>query len=240
MVSEFMLQQTQTARVLQKYEPWLERFPTAASLAAASLADALDEWSGLGYNRRGRFLRDAARAITEQFAGEFPQEPDVLDSLPGIGPYTARAIACFAFDRREIFIETNIRAVYIYHFSDHFADPEAVRDKEILSLIEATLPPTDPRSFYYGLMDYGATLKKEQGSMNDRSAHYTRQSRFQGSLRQARGAILRCLRRPGITVSLEDIAQIEGISPARLLPAALALETEGLITHSGALWRIPE
>jgi A/G-specific adenine glycosylase len=111
MVSEFMLQQTQTERVAQRFDHWLERFPTIRALADASLTEVLAEWSGLGYNRRARFLHEAARSIMHDRGGVFPEDTDALDALPGIGPYTARAIVCFAFNKRECFIETNIRAV---------------------------------------------------------------------------------------------------------------------------------
>jgi hypothetical protein len=170
-------------------------------------------------------------------AGVFPSDPDALDALPGIGPYTARAIVCFAFDKRECFIETNIRAVYIQHFHRYFQNPEAVRDAEILTLIEATLPRDYPRIFYYALMDYGAALKKAQSNPNRQSAHYTRQSRFEGSLRQARGAIIRCLSKTG-AATLEAVAEAEHIERERLEKAAAALEAEGLVACDGGVYRI--
>jgi A/G-specific adenine glycosylase len=246
MVSEFMLQQTQTERVLAYYGPWLERFPTLEALSRASLAEALALWSGLGYNRRARFLKQAAEIITGEGAGRFPQDAETLDALPGIGPYTARAITCFAFDRRELFVETNIRTVYLHFFherlkislDDAAGTRTGVDDREFIPLINETLPQENPRDFYYALMDYGAMLKKAQVRTNHLSRHYRPQSRFEGSLRQARGAILRCLSREGAGLSLEAIAGAEGIDLERLEGAAAALEKEGLIVWQGPLLRL--
>ena len=103
-----MLQQTQVARVLERYPPWLERWPTPAALAAAPAADVLRAWSGLGYNRRALNLQNAARRVVELVA---PREIAELERLPGIGPYTARAIACFAFDAQVTALDTNVRRV---------------------------------------------------------------------------------------------------------------------------------
>ncbi|MDR0910943.1 MAG: A/G-specific adenine glycosylase [Spirochaetaceae bacterium] len=239
MVSEFMLQQTQTERALPYYEHWFQHFPTLQSLAGASLADVLVQWSGLGYNRRGRFLQEAARIIVDEYGGVFPDTADALDALPGIGPYTARAIICFAFNRPEYFIETNIRTVYMHHFSGYFQNPLAVRDTEIISLIKETLLTTNPRIFYYALMDYGAMLKKTEKRINQKSAHYSKQSRFEGSLRQARGAILRALSRSEKPLSLDAIAKAENIDHERLLKAAAALEGEDMLIAEQEGYRIP-
>jgi A/G-specific adenine glycosylase len=109
LVSEVMLQQTQVARVLERWEPWLGRWPTPAALAAAPAADVLRAWSGLGYNRRALNLQNAARRVVE--LGAFPRDIEGLERLPGIGPYTARAIACFAFDAQVTALDTNVRRV---------------------------------------------------------------------------------------------------------------------------------
>lgn len=231
-VSEIMLQQTQTERVVPKYKEWLRRFPSASSLADASLSDVLAAWSGLGYNRRGRFLQEACRIVCEKYDGVFPADVQALDALPGIGPYTARAIATFAFGMPEVFIETNIRAVYIFFF---FHEQSNVSDKALLSLIEDTLMSDNPRIWYYALMDYGAELKKKVQNPNRKSAHYTKQSRFEGSLRQARGAVLRQLVREkhGAAVTLESISQTENIDYDRIKAAAEALLAENMIISAG-------
>lgn len=190
MVSEFMLQQTQTDRVAEKYLRWLEVFPSITDLAAASLVQVLEQWVGLGYNRRARFLHRCAQIITEEYGGVVPQAPAVLQTLPGIGPYTAAAVSTFAYNKPNAFIETNIRAVFIFFF---FQDQTEVSDKEIFPLIEAAVYTENPRLWYYALMDYGAELKKKTVNPNRKSKHYTKQSKFEGSVRQARGAIIRNL-----------------------------------------------
>ena len=116
MVSEFMLQQTQTARVTEKYAAWLERFPTVRSVAQAELSDVLSLWNGLGYNRRAKFLHEACKRICTEYGGIIPDDAETLDAIPGIGVYTARAICAFAFGKAEVFVETNIRAVFIHCF----------------------------------------------------------------------------------------------------------------------------
>lgn len=190
LVSEFMLQQTQTERVVEKYNRWLEVFPTVESLAQASFVQVLEQWVGLGYNRRARFLHQCAQAIVQEHNGQVPKGAAVLQTLPGIGPYTAAAVSTFAYNKPHAFIETNIRAVYIFFF---FKDKETVSDKDLFPQIKASLYTENPRLWYYALMDYGAALKKVIVNPNRKSKHYTKQSQFEGSIRQARGAVIRCL-----------------------------------------------
>ena len=190
LVSEFMLQQTQTERVVEKYNRWLEVFPTIHDLAAASLVQVLEQWVGLGYNRRARFLHQCAQTIVNRYGGVVPDTPETLATLSGIGPYTAAAISTFAYNKPNAFIETNIRAVFIFFF---FKDRVDIRDKEIFPHIEASLYTENPRLWYYALMDYGAELKKKTVNPNRKSRHYTKQSKFEGSVRQARGAVIRTL-----------------------------------------------
>ena len=190
LVSEFMLQQTQTERVVEKYNRWLEVFPTVKALAAASLVQVLEQWVGLGYNRRARFLHQCAQTIVSEYGGIVPDSPETLQRLSGIGPYTAAAISTFAYNKPNAFIETNIRAVFIFFF---FKDRTDISDKEIFPHIEASLYKENPRLWYYALMDYGAELKKKTVNPNRKSKHYTKQSKFEGSVRQARGAVIRTL-----------------------------------------------
>ena len=190
LVSEFMLQQTQTERVVEKYNRWLEVFPTIHDLAAASLVQVLEQWVGLGYNRRARFLHQCAQTIVNRYGGVVPDTPETLATLSGIGPYTAAAISTFAYNKPNAFIETNIRAVFIFFF---FKDRVDIRDKEIFPHIVASLYTENPRLWYYALMDYGAELKKKTVNPNRKSRHYTKQSKFEGSVRQARGAVIRTL-----------------------------------------------
>jgi A/G-specific adenine glycosylase len=189
-VSEVMLQQTQTSRVIEKFEQFIIRFPTLHDLACADLADVLLVWQGLGYNRRGRFLHESAQSIVRDHAGIIPDDPEILVTLPGIGKATAASIAAFAYNKPTVFIETNIRAVFIHYF---FQDRHDVEDRELLPLIEQSLDTSDPRQWYYALMDYGVYLKKHCPNPSRKSAHHTKQSKFDGSLRQVRGAIMRVL-----------------------------------------------
>lgn len=256
MVSEFMLQQTQTARVTEKYAAWLERFPTVRSVAQAELSDVLSLWNGLGYNRRAKFLHEACKRICTEYGGIIPDDAETLDALPGIGAYTARAICAFAFGKAEVFVETNIRAVFIHcFFAGEAADGDggenggagggtgvgrdigpaspAVSDSDILPLVEQTLDAENPRTWYYALMDYGAHLKKTAANPSRKSASYARQSAFRGSLREARGAILRQLSRQKGGLCLGDIGAGEGIDADRLEKAAAGLLAEGLIRKEG-------
>lgn len=189
-VSELMLQQTQVNRVIPKYETFLVRFPTVRALAAAPLGDVLVAWQGLGYNRRAQFLWRAAQQIVEQFAGIVPRTVTELVQLPGIGVNTAGAIVVYAYNQPTVFIETNIRTVYIHHF---FGDQAGVSDAAITELLARTLDRDDPRGFYWSLMDYGTHLKASGVKNVQQSKHYTKQSRFEGSVRQLRGRTLRLL-----------------------------------------------
>jgi A/G-specific adenine glycosylase len=193
MVSEIMLQQTQVDRVIPKYERFLEELPTPFALAKCSTAQLLGLWQGLGYNRRALNLQRAAQAICEDYDGVVPQDEERLRALPGIGPYTAAAIRAFAFDLEGFVIETNIRRVYIQHF---FPDEVGVSDKQLTPYISAgahaaTQVGAGPRIWNWALMDYGSLLPKIVGNANQRSASYTKQSKFEGSRRQVRGEIIR-------------------------------------------------
>lgn len=188
LVSEIMLQQTQVARVIPKFEAFIDAFASERELAAASLADVLIHWQGLGYNRRAKFLHEAAKEIVAR--GTFPDTHEDLLKLPGVGKNTAGAILAYSFNQPSIFIETNIRTVYIHHF---FKDRFDVDDKEIIQLLEKTIDKENPRQFYWALMDYGSWLK-QQGVRNILSSkHYKKQSLLKGSLREMRGKILRAL-----------------------------------------------
>lgn len=136
-LSEVMLQQTQVARVEARMPSWLERFPSVEALAAASTSDVLEEWQGMGYNRRALALKSAAQQIVEQYGGEFPRGTKELVALPGIGPATAQGIRAFAFDLPGVYLETNVRTVVLHHF---FPDVPAVPDRELVPLVEATCP----------------------------------------------------------------------------------------------------
>lgn len=231
-VSEIMLQQTQVARVIPKFLEFMARFPTVQALARAPLSDVLLHWSGLGYNRRAKFLHEAAKAMVQNHGGIVPATREELVALPGIGPNTAGAILAYAFERAEVFVETNIRTVAICHF---FADTDStVTDAQIIEIMRQTLPREHPREWYWALMDYGTYLKATAGTQLKRVHGYKKQSVFQGSQRQVRGAVLRALA-PGRQT---DIQLTEVISDSRL-PAVLAsLNKEGLITRTDGHWHL--
>ena len=214
-VSEIMLQQTQTHRVITKYEEFIAAFPTFESLAVASLRDVLSVWQGLGYYRRARFLHQLAEKVVAEYAGILPHDPKILQTFPGIGPNTAGSVCAFAFNTPTIFIETNIRAVFIHSF---FRDKTEVKDKEILSLVAATIDHDNPREWYYALMDYGVFLKARTANPSRKSAHYAKQSKFEGSDRQLRAKILKYIVKNGnashqdiLLHNTQDAARIEKI-----------------------------
>ena len=193
LVSELMLQQTQVARVIPKYTNFIKLFPSYKALANAPLSKVLGEWQGLGYNRRAKFLHETAKIITEKHKGKFPKRVEEIESLPGIGPYTARAISTFAYNQPEVFIETNIRTVFTRFYRGGPTSAKSVDDKELMPLIERDLRNSkmEPRDFYAALMDYGSYLKANGVRINNKSKHYTKQSKFEGSARQKRATALR-------------------------------------------------
>jgi len=225
-VSEFMLQQTQVLRVVPKYEAWLERFPSWHSLAEAPLADVLTLWQGLGYNRRAQNLQKAAKEVVSRWGGVLPEQREALETLPGIGNYTAGAICAFAWNMPVALIETNVRRVYLHHY---FPDQEGVDDKQLLPLIAADLAssPLTSREFYYTLMDYGSELPRVAGNANVRSRHYAKQSAFEGSRRQVRGAVIRRLTRGSAT--FEELANLIDRSPIVIGEILEQLVAEGLV-----------
>ena len=229
LVSEIMLQQTQVERVRVKYAEFLTAFPTVCELAAAPLLEVLQIWQGLGYNRRAMYLKRCSEEIVNHCAGHFPRTVDELQSLPGIGPYTARAVAAFAFGVAEPLIETNIRSIFLHFF---FHGSENVCDNEIMPLVASTLDRENPREWYYALMDYGVMLKQKHSNPGRRSRHHTQQSRFEGSNRQLRSMMLReVMRQPHITLKeLIDVLPAERETVQRNLEA---MQREGFLAKRG-------
>lgn len=225
LVSEIMLQQTQVSRVLPKFHAFIGQFPNVYALASAPLGDVLKAWSGLGYNRRAKFLWQAANAVVGGYAGRMPDTQPELTKLPGIGINTAGAVMAYAFNKPVVFVETNIRTVYIYHF---FQDTGRVHDRDIADMVAATVPD-NPREWYWALMDYGTHLKQTVGNLSRGSVHYTKQSVFEGSRRQVRGKVLRLLAGNSMTP-----AQLSAAVQDERLEAVLAtLVDEGMITTQG-------
>jgi A/G-specific adenine glycosylase len=226
LVSEIMLQQTQVDRVVPKYMAFVKKFPNFKKLAGAGQDGVLSLWKGLGYNRRALALHRLAKVVCEQYKGRLPDNEVLLRLLPGVGSYTARAVLAFAFNKPVVFIETNIRTVYIHHF---FPDRTAVDDKELLPIIELTLDHSDPRQWYYALMDYGSVLKKTVGNLNVRSKHYAKQSKFQGSDRQIRGKILEFLLARGSFDRVVLFGLFAADDPVRVLGIMSGLVSEGFV-----------
>lgn len=235
LTSEIMLQQTRIETVLAKWDSWISAYPTPAALSAAPLSEMLACWKGLGYNRRALALRNAAVRIVRDHGGSVPEGEEDLRSLPGVGPYTARAVRAFAFGLPGIVIETNIRAVFLFYF---FPDRDRVADRDLEPYVDAVLDRDDPRTWYYALMDYGAALKKREPNPGRRSASYVRQSPFEGSRRQVRSAVLHTLsaRGPLAQADLREAAA-ERVGPyardpefdGRLARAIKELESEGFV-----------
>jgi len=224
-ISEIMLQQTQVERVGDKYCEFIRQFPSFGSLAEASLQDVLAGWQGLGYNKRALNLKKSAEIIETRFRGRLPSEPKVLQELPGIGQATASSIAAFAFNRPVVFIEINIRCVFLYFF---FREHSNVSDRDVLPLVRKTLPVHSPRRWYSALMDYGSMLRKNYPDLIQQSRHYHRQARFAGSDRQIRGRLLRLLLSQG-TQSYHQLSTVLGIEDKRLQLILNKLMSEGFI-----------
>jgi A/G-specific adenine glycosylase len=229
LISEVMLQQTQVPRVMEKYGQFLRAFSDIQSLAQAPLREILTVWQGLGYNRRALALKKTAEQVLSQFSGRIPSNADSLTSLPGIGNATACAICAFAFNQPTVFLETNIRTVFIHHFFD---GRNSVRDGHILPLVAQALDHKKPRTWYFALMDYGAALKKRYGNPNTKSAHYQKQGRFEGSNRQIRGVILRVLMKRG-SMSEYDLIKDTPFPPEAVRLNLERLEKDGLIVEMG-------
>ncbi|MBA3788780.1 A/G-specific adenine glycosylase [Patescibacteria group bacterium] len=235
LVSEVMLQQTQVDRVKPFYKEFLKKFPTVHALAKASLGDVLKEWQGLGYNRRAKMLHEAAKQIVSEYKGKLPDSVEELESLRGVGPYTARAVATFAYNLDVVCIETNVRTVITHHF---FHDQKEVADKDILAILAKALPKGNAREWYSALMDYGAHLKRSGVRNNTKSTTYTKQSTFAGSNREVRGAILRALISGPQTVA--QLSRLLGHDRKDQIKIQIQrLESEHLIQKNGSHFRLP-
>jgi A/G-specific adenine glycosylase len=233
-VSEVMLQQTQVNRVIEKYHEFLQAFPTAKALAAAPLQEVLLHWSGLGYNRRARFLQRMAQTVIEERKGIFPDTFEELLKLPGVGHYTAGAISAFAYNKPVPVIETNVRTVYLHHF--YTDTTETISDKELMLLIGVTLDQQNPREWYWALMDYGTHLKSTGVKIHRNSTQYKKQSAFKGSLREVRGGILKMLTKKLATK--QSLVKNLGFDIERIEMALAQLIKEGFVIQRKSLFLI--
>ncbi|WP_129626207.1 A/G-specific adenine glycosylase [Candidatus Oscillochloris fontis] len=158
LVAEVMLQQTQVDRVLPKYHAFLAAFPNVAALASAPTAEVIRSWAGLGYNRRAVNLQRAVQVVQTQYGGEFPQSVEALRGLPGVGPYTAGAIACFAFEQDVVFMDTNIRRVLRRALVGPDSNDPPPHDRALLDLSAALLPNGQGWAWNQALMELGALI----------------------------------------------------------------------------------
>jgi A/G-specific adenine glycosylase len=229
LVSEIMLQQTQVGRVEGFYGKFLRQFPDFRSLAMASTKDVLKVWQGLGYNRRALALKRTAEIIIRDFSGKLPRDRAALETLPGIGEGTSGSLLAFAFNKPEIFIETNIRRVFIHFF---FPEKKKVTDEEIKRCIERTIDVKNPREWYWALMDYGAAMPRTTNP-NRKSAHYKKQSAFAGSDRQLRGKILRCIIERKTRATLSALPALLGVPENRIQKIVDVLAREGFVVRKG-------
>ncbi|MFZ0005596.1 A/G-specific adenine glycosylase [Methanoregula sp.] len=235
-VSEIMLQQTQVERVAVKYPEFIDAFPDFASLARAPLTDVLKVWQGMGYNRRAISLKKSAEKMEKEFCGILPSDPHVLATFPGIGPATASSICAFAFNMPVVFIETNIRRVFIHFF---FSGRESITDADILSVVERMLDRDNPRIWYWALMDFGAELKKSVPNPNYKSTAYVKQAPFAGSDRRIRGIILKYLLIKH-TAREEEITGLVREKSDRVRLILAALEREGFLRKESEIYYLAE
>jgi A/G-specific adenine glycosylase len=235
LVSEVMLQQTQVERVIPYYTRFLTRFPTIESLADAPLKEVLSLWQGLGYNRRAKMLHEASKTAVEVYGGKLPKSVLELQKLPGVGQYTARAIAAFGANQDVIMIETNLRTAVIHHF---FPNEENVDDAEVLKILERVYPKGRAREWYAALMDYGAFLKKQGIRVNAKSSGYTKQKSFKGSGREVRGVIVRALL-SGSKSKKQLLSLFAAERTVQVEKQLQALEQEGIIERTKSTYRLP-
>jgi A/G-specific adenine glycosylase len=257
LVSEFMLQQTQVVRVVPILEAWLERWPTPADLAAAPPAEVLRAWGRLGYPRRALALHACATAIAERHGNRVPADVDQLLALPGIGDYTARAIAVFAHGSRHPVVDTNVRRVLARAVTG-VAQPGVPNARRDLPAMAALLPDdlAAQRAFNAGVMEIGAVVCTARTPRCGqcplapgcawRAAGYPpadapparRQARFEGSDRQRRGLVLAELRASDVPVTEAELAAVVPDVAARDRVLA-GLTTDGLAERAEGGWRLP-
>ncbi len=225
LLSELMLQQTQTERVLPKYNLFLANWPNFEALAEATLLEILSAWKGLGYNRRALALRTIAQKSAD-YGWTLPRDYEKLLELPMVGPATAAAIMAFSFQKPSIYLETNIRRVLIHQLHQ---GEENLSDRQLRKELDLLLEfQDDYKHWYYGFMDYGVYLKTQIINPNRRSAHYTRQAKFEDSNRQIRGMLLTVFTQQG-PQDFSHICEQLSFPPNRIQACLSALEQEGFI-----------
>jgi A/G-specific adenine glycosylase len=235
-----MAQQTQAARAAEHWERFMARFPTVASLAGATLADVLRQWQGLGYDRRARALWRAARMIVDEHGGRVPDSIEALEALPGVGPYTARAVAAIAFGRPVGAVDVNVARV----LGRLAGRTDGMPRGEVQALADATAASTDPAAWTHALMDLGATICRPREPRCDGCparpwCHFTparpapakrRPTQpFPSTARWLRGRILDRLRAAPEDAWVDLDAPIGSHDLPKVLAAATSLAADGLL-----------
>jgi A/G-specific adenine glycosylase len=249
LVSELMLQQTQVARVVPKYHGFLTLFPTPAACAAVPAGDVVRAWAGLGYNRRALNLHRTAVAVVERHSGALPDDLDALLALPGVGPYTARAVLAFAFERDVGVLDVNAARV-VHRTAGRRLAPAAAQVRA-----DALVPAGQGWRWNQAMLDLGATVCTRRaprcgvcpiaaacawgGDGPDPAPEAIRQSTFLGSDRQGRGRLVDALRDGAVAIA--DIATVAGWpgDPTRALRVADGLVSDGLATVAGDTLALP-
>jgi A/G-specific adenine glycosylase len=234
LVSEIMLQQTQVPRVAPRFVDWLETWPDLESLAAAPLADVLRRWQGLGYNNRARRLHACAQAAVRAAAGDgraqLPRTLRELRALPGVGPYTARAVLVFSHNDDLAAVDANVRRVLTHELGL----PVDLGDKDLQAVADAALPRGRSRDWHNALMDYGSLVLTARSSGIQSRSH---QGTFEGSRRQKRAALLRRLLDQG-PQPLPELAAALGLPEDTAAEVLALLERDGLVCGSGDVWSV--
>lgn len=245
LVSEVMLQQTQVSRVVPTYRAFVRRFPSIRVLAAARLREVIVAWDGLGYNRRALALSESARLIAREHGGRVPEDPAVLQELPGVGPYTAAAVASIAFGVPRAAVDTNVRRIVARTVDG--VDGGEVGAARVRALADEWLDRGDPGAWNQALMDLGREVCRphprcdvcplrtvcrfaERG--RSPSSNGRRQPAFEGSFRQVRGAVVRVLRKEA-GASFDELVERTNADPERLRAAVERLHAEGLVVIRG-------
>ncbi|HWR27858.1 MAG TPA: Fe-S cluster assembly protein HesB [Candidatus Thermoplasmatota archaeon] len=231
LLSELMLQQTQVKRVILYYEKWIARWPTIDALASASLPEVLHMWMGLGYNTRAKNLHTTARKIVATFNSDVLQAMKQYKELPGIGKYTSQAVQIFSSNSDLVTVDTNIRRILI----SEFKLPIKIADKELWLLAETCLPLGESRDWHNALMDYGALhMTAQKTGIKPK----TQQTQFEGSNRQIRAQILRCLLQK--SMSFSELEKTVGIGQMRLGAILDKMMNEKIIENKNKTYHLNE
>lgn len=258
LVSEVMLQQTQVDRVIPKYLSFVRRWPTPAAMARAPLRDVLSAWSGLGYNRRAAHLKAAAETVVRAHGGVMPADVEALEALPGVGRYTARAVASFAYGQDVALWDTNVRRIALRVFrGGEFADADPGREA-LERLLADALPSGRSRDWHGALMDFGSAVCVSRNPLcascplrgvclaaprfleGERPPRRLArpQARFAGSRREARGKVVRMLAAAGKR-GASELAVVDALEREDAGAVIGSLVRDGLVVRKGRRLALP-